>query len=312
MQGTEHRLAGCRPGQKLLTIGAGDNVVRLLPPLMVSDADIADAVAASTAPAARSKPRPLEGVIMTAAGIFSIFPIFPATAQRHDRRGPGHEGCPRRSAEGQREAGEPLKGRMLAMIFERPSTRTRVSFEVGMKPAGRRHDGAVIQRDAAGTRRNLADTARVLSRYRRRHHDPRRRACKLTEMAAAATVPVINGLTDDPSLPGHGRRDDPRGACGPAEGPDGGLGGRRQQCRCLMDPAGGQWAASCASAAPEALSPPRSLLTWAATGAEVTVTERPEEAVAGAACVVTDVWVSMHDGGRAGTIVQALPGECQR
>ncbi|MBN8904218.1 MAG: ornithine carbamoyltransferase, partial [Rhodospirillales bacterium] len=90
----------------------------------------------------------------------------------------------------------PLAGKMLALIFEKPSTRTRVSFEVGMKQLG----GDVIVLSAremqSGRGESPADTARVLSRYvdaiMLRTDD----VSKLHELAEYATVPVINGLTD--------------------------------------------------------------------------------------------------------------------
>src|SRR5438105_15787787 len=89
----------------------------------------------------------------------------------------------------------PLAGRTLAMIFDKPSTRTRVSFDVAMRQLG----GAAIlltgQEMQLGRGETIADTARVLSRYvdiimiRTLDHDI------LTELARHATVPVINGLT---------------------------------------------------------------------------------------------------------------------
>ncbi len=89
-----------------------------------------------------------------------------------------------------------LEGKTLAQIFEKPSTRTRVSFEVGMKQLG----GEVVTLNATdmqlGRGETIADTARVLSRYvdiimlRAYSHDT------LLELAKHATVPVINGLTD--------------------------------------------------------------------------------------------------------------------
>src|ERR1044071_7732294 len=88
----------------------------------------------------------------------------------------------------------PLEGRVLALIFEKPSTRTRVSFEVAMRQLG----GDVLMIPATdmqiGRGETIADTARVLSRYvdaimiRTGDHN------KLTELAHYATVPVINGL----------------------------------------------------------------------------------------------------------------------
>src|SRR5580704_3644925 len=96
---------------------------------------------------------------------------------------------------GQVAAERPLTGKTLAMVFERPSTRTRVSFDVGMRELGGETlmlTGAEMQ---LGRGETIADTARVLSRYvdaiMIRILDPR----DLQEMAARATIPVINGLT---------------------------------------------------------------------------------------------------------------------
>ncbi|MEM9333142.1 MAG: ornithine carbamoyltransferase [Pseudomonadota bacterium] len=91
----------------------------------------------------------------------------------------------------------PLEGKMLAMVFDKPSTRTRVSFDVGMRQLGGETiilSGAEMQ---LGRGETIADTARVLSRYvdaimiRTTEHT------RLIELAENATVPVINGLTDD-------------------------------------------------------------------------------------------------------------------
>mgnify|MGYP006418719069 FL=1 len=93
--------------------------------------------------------------------------------------------------------GRPLDGHVLAMIFEKASTRTRVSFEIAIRQLG----GTALMlsgRDSQmGRGETIADTARVLSRYvdaimiRTDDH------AKLLELAEYATVPVINGLTDD-------------------------------------------------------------------------------------------------------------------
>ena len=95
------------------------------------------------------------------------------------------------------ESDKPLAGKVLAMIFEKPSTRTRVSFDVGMRQLG----GETIMLTGAemqlGRSETIADTAKVLSRYvdaimiRTTAHG------RLLELAEHATVPVINGLTDD-------------------------------------------------------------------------------------------------------------------
>ncbi len=90
----------------------------------------------------------------------------------------------------------PLEGKTLVMIFEKPSTRTRVSFEVAMRQLG----GDVIVLDSAssqlGRGETVADTARVLSRYVDAIMIRTNHAEKLDELARYATVPVINGLTD--------------------------------------------------------------------------------------------------------------------
>lgn len=91
----------------------------------------------------------------------------------------------------------PLEGQMLAMVFDKPSTRTRVSFDVGMRQLGGETlflSGSDMQ---LGRGETIADTAKVLSRYvdaimiRTTAHS------RLLELADNATVPVINGLTDD-------------------------------------------------------------------------------------------------------------------
>jgi ornithine carbamoyltransferase len=97
---------------------------------------------------------------------------------------------------GRPDADAPLAGRVLAMVFEKSSTRTRVSFDMAMRQLG----GAALVLDSGTTQlgrgETVADTARVLSGYcdaimlRTDDH------AKLEEMAAHATVPVVNGLTD--------------------------------------------------------------------------------------------------------------------
>ena len=89
----------------------------------------------------------------------------------------------------------PLAGKTLAMIFDRPSTRTRVSFDVGMRELG----GETIMLTGAemqlGRGETISDTARVLSRYVEAIVARILSQEELFEMAAKATVPVINGLT---------------------------------------------------------------------------------------------------------------------
>lgn len=94
-------------------------------------------------------------------------------------------------------ADKPLEGKMLAMIFDKPSTRTRVSFDVGMRQLGGETIVLSGNEMQLGRGETVSDTARVLSRYvdaimiRTTAHE------RLEELAMHATVPVINGLTDD-------------------------------------------------------------------------------------------------------------------
>ncbi len=95
-----------------------------------------------------------------------------------------------------RSAARPLAGRSLALIFEKPSTRTRVSFEMAMRGLG----GDVVMLSSSemqiGRGETVADTARVLSRYVDAIMLRTDREAKLRELATYATVPVINGLTE--------------------------------------------------------------------------------------------------------------------
>jgi ornithine carbamoyltransferase len=191
----------------------------------------------------------------------------------------------------------PLKGRLLAMIFQQPSTRTRVSFEVAMRQLG----GEVLVTSAndmqLGRGETVADTARVLSRYvdaimiRARQHD------HLLELAQHATVPVINGLTNK-SHPCQVMADimtfeEHRGAIdGHAIAWVGDGNNVATSWIHAMTKLGGELRLGC----PQELSPDPEALRWARDhGGKIMVTTSAEEAVAGSSCVVADVWVSMHD-----------------
>ncbi len=95
------------------------------------------------------------------------------------------------------EIEKPYAGKVLAMIFEKPSTRTRVSFDVGMRQLGGETIMLTGSEMQLGRSETIADTAKVLSRYvdaimiRTTSHD------RMLELAEYATVPVINALTDD-------------------------------------------------------------------------------------------------------------------
>jgi ornithine carbamoyltransferase len=191
----------------------------------------------------------------------------------------------------------PLAGRTLALIFEKPSTRTRVSFEVAMRQLG----GDVIVLSGKdmqlGRGETVADTARVLSRYVDAIMLRTDRVAKLQELAEHATVPVINGLTEA-SHPCQLMADvltfeEHRG---PIAGQVVAWCGDGNNVARSWIEAATRFGFTLRLATPDALRPPEELLAWArAQGARIEVTPDPEAAVAGARCVVTDCWVSMSD-----------------
>jgi len=196
---------------------------------------------------------------------------------------------------------KPLAGKTLAMIFDKPSTRTRVSFDVGMRQLG----GETIILNSSelqlGRGESIADTARVLSRYvdaimiRTTAHS------RLLELAEHATVPVINGLTDD-----------------------------THPCQIMADVMTMQERLGCVDkikvawtgdgnnvlnsmmegsaifgydidiAVPEGHEPDEQFVNWATeNGATLSVGHDAEQAVTNADCVVTDTWTSMGSEGEA-------------
>jgi len=201
------------------------------------------------------------------------------------RAGAGHE--------------QPLAGKTVAMIFEKPSTRTRVSFEVGIVQLGGTPLVLSAQDLQLGRGETIEDTARVLSRYvdaimiRCFDHNT------ALSLAEHATVPVINALTN-----------------------------RSHPCQLMADlqtmieyhgPLAGQtvawlgdgnnvassWVEAAAlfgfqlrMACPHGYAPPAELLVWArAKGGNIILTEDVAEAVDQVQSVVTDVWVSMGQEG---------------
>ena len=189
----------------------------------------------------------------------------------------------------------PLTGKTLAMIFEKPSTRTRVSFEVAMRQLG----GDTIILNSAdsqlGRGETIADTARVLSRYVDaiviRTNQPQ----KLDDLARHATVPVINGLTDA-SHPCQIMADvmTLQEKKGPVRGLVVAWSGDGNNVAASWVHAAVRFDFTLRLACPAELSPPPRLIDWAhAEGGRVEVTNDPGEAVAGADCVVTDTWLSM-------------------
>jgi ornithine carbamoyltransferase len=191
----------------------------------------------------------------------------------------------------------PLAGRTLALIFEKPSTRTRVSFEVAMRQLG----GEVIMLTGKemqlGRGESIADTAKVLSGYVDAIMLRTDRVAKLQELAAHATVPVINGLTEA-SHPCQLMADvltfeEWRGPI--ADQTVAWCGDGNNVARSWIE-AATRFGFTLHLATPEQLRPPAALVEWArAQGARIELTDDPEQAVRGARCVVTDAWVSMSD-----------------
>lgn len=206
----------------------------------------------------------------------------------------------RARANGDRSATRP--GRNAALIFEKPSTRTRVSFEVGMNDLGG-HGLYLSSRDLQlGRGETIADTARVLSRYVDAIVYRAFRHADVAELARMASVPVINAL-DDLEHPCQIAAD----LLTLYERWDGTFSGRtlvyigdgNNVCNSL--------AIGCAivglnftGAVPNAYRPPKEVLATAErfakrSGAEVKLLESPAEAAKGADVLYTDVWVSMGD-----------------
>ena len=188
-----------------------------------------------------------------------------------------------------------LKGQSLAMIFEKSSTRTRVSFEVGMFQMGG-YALFLSSRDIQlGRGEPIADTARVLSRYvhgimiRTFDHT------EVEELARHATIPVVNGLTDL-SHPCQVLADlfTVQEALGGWEGKRiAWIGDGNNMANSWIE-AGGVLGFELRLACPEGYEPNRRLFEQAkAAGACLLVTDIPEEAVEGAHVVNTDVWASM-------------------
>ncbi len=194
-------------------------------------------------------------------------------------------------------AAKPLEGRTLAMIFDKPSTRTRVSFDIAMRQLG----GDVLVLTGhdmqLGRGETIADTARVLSRYvdaiMIRTLDHR----ALLELARHATVPVINGLT---------RRSHPCQVVadvmtfeehrGPIRRRTVAWTGDANNVLASWMHAAERFDFRLRVATPPELAPKKWLTDWIkASGAAITMGTDPEEAVKGCDCVVTDTWISMGD-----------------
>lgn len=191
----------------------------------------------------------------------------------------------------------PLAGKTMAMIFDKPSTRTRVSFDVAMRQLGGESITLTGQEMQLGRGETIADTARVLSRYvdaimiRTLDHQ------MLVELAEHATIPVINGLTKV-SHPCQIMADvltfeEHRGKI---EGATVAWTGDANNVLTSWMHAADRFKFELRIATPPELKPAKALLDWIKeSGADIHVGTDPDEAVKGADCVVTDTWVSMGD-----------------
>ena len=198
---------------------------------------------------------------------------------------------------GELDDAQPLAGRMVALIFEKPSTRTRVSFDVGVRQMGGQTMVLSGKEMQLGHGETIADTARVLSRYVDLIMIRTYEEATLLEIAEHATVPVINGLTnrthpcqimadvmtyEEHRGPIHGRKVVWAG--------DG-----NNVCASFIQ-AAGQFGFDFTFTGPELLDPEAKLMAFArAKGSKVIVERDPVRAMTGADLVVTDTWVSMHD-----------------
>ncbi|QPH52664.1 ornithine carbamoyltransferase [Pontivivens ytuae] len=195
------------------------------------------------------------------------------------------------------DAEQPLKDRMVALIFEKPSTRTRTSFDLGVRQMGGQTmvlTGAEMQ---LGHGESIADTARVLSRYVDLIMIRTFAEETLLELAEHASVPVINGLTD---------RTHPCQIMADVltfEEHKGPIAGKRvvwtgdgnNVCASFLH-AAGQFGFDLTFSGPEVLDPEAEAMDFASSkGADVRIERDPVKAVEGADLVVADTWLSMHD-----------------
>lgn len=192
---------------------------------------------------------------------------------------------------------QPLAGRQLGLILSKPSTRTRVSFEVGMRQLG--GDAVVLspQDMQIGRGETLADTARVLSRFVDAIVLRTGNTTNLHELARWSTSPVINGLTphshpvqilaDIMTFEEHR---------GPVRGRTFAWTGDGNNVLVSLIEGAVRFGFTLRAATPAKMKPPQDVLDWAKQeGGNVEWMEDPRAAVEKADCIVTDTWVSMSD-----------------
>ena len=235
------------------------------------------------------------------AGADALAAMINDAMERKSARGDWPKGRP--------DADAPLTGRVLAMIFEKSSTRTRVSFDMAMRQLG----GSALVLESGTTQlgrgETIADTARVLSRMvdaimiRTDDH------AKIEELAHYASVPVINGLTDQShpcqivadlqTVVEHGKA---------LPGLELAWLGDGNNVLSSIVEAAGLLKFNVRIAVPEGYDPdPRYVDRAREQGARITLTRTAQEAVAGAQVVVTDTWVSMGQSDAAARVAAMTP-----
>ena len=195
------------------------------------------------------------------------------------------------------ETAKPLAGKSVAMIFEKPSTRTRVSFEVGITQLGGTPLMLLAQDLQIGRGETIEDTARVLSRYvdlitiRCFAHET------LLTLAEHASVPVVNALTArshpcqimadlQTMIERHGALDGQIVTW---------IGDGNNVAASWIE-AAARFGFQLRLACPDGYAPPAELMAWArAEGADLVLYDSALEAAVGSQTLVTDVWVSMGD-----------------
>ncbi len=192
---------------------------------------------------------------------------------------------------------QPLKDHMVALIFEKPSTRTRVSFDVGVRQMGGQTMVLSGKEMQLGHGETIADTARVLSRYVDLIMIRTFEEQTLLELADYATVPVINGLTDRTHpcqiMADVMTYEEHRG---PIRGKKVVWSGDGNNVCASFIHAAGQFGFNLTFTGPQTLDPELEFVTLARSkGVEIHIERDPEAAATGADLIVTDTWVSMHD-----------------
>ena len=188
-----------------------------------------------------------------------------------------------------------IEDMVLVMVFEKPSTRTRVSFDVAMRQLG----GSALSLNHTdlqlGRGESVADTARVISRYAGGIMIRANTHATLLELAANATIPVINGLTDK-SHPCQVMADVMtfEEHLGPIKGKTVAWVGDGNNVAVSWMHAAVRFGFTLRLACPKSLYPEDAAMDWArAEKGAIQLGDDPDKAVRGADCVVTDTWVSM-------------------